>query len=105
MNNYFLNYNMNSNGKNSNLNFRKFPTESISNPYSKNINQHKDQFISPTLNSNKIDNINRGKKSEKKKFDFKCFKNNTCKSLDEVEQFLCNFSLFIKYLKLYNLLK
>ncbi len=42
---------------------------------------------------------------KKKKFTFKCLKDDTCKSLDDVENFLCNFSCFIKYIKLYNLLK
>ena len=45
------------------------------------------------------------KKSKKNKFDFKCFKNDTCKSLNDVEHFLCNFNDFIKYVKLINLLK
>ena len=45
------------------------------------------------------------KKKQKKKFDLKCFKNSTCKSLNEVECFLNNFSDFIKYIKLINLLK
>ena len=39
------------------------------------------------------------------KFDFDCFKNDTCKSLKEVECFLNNFSDFFKYVKLINLLK
>ena len=38
-------------------------------------------------------------------FDFDCFKNDTCKSLKEVECFLNNFSDFWKYIKLINLLK
>ena len=42
---------------------------------------------------------------KKKKFDFKCFKKDTCKSLNDVEHFLCDFSTFVKYIKLYNLLK
>ena len=41
----------------------------------------------------------------KKKFDLKCLKKNACTSLNDVEHFLCNFSTFIKYIKLYNLLK
>lgn len=41
----------------------------------------------------------------KKKIDFKCLKNNTCKSLNDVEHFLCDFSSFMKYIKLYCLLK
>lgn len=42
---------------------------------------------------------------KKKKFDFKSFKKNTCTSLNDVEHFLCDFSTFVKYIKLYNLLK
>ena len=42
---------------------------------------------------------------KKKKFDFKSFRKNTCTSLNDVEHFLCNFNDFIKYVKLYNLLK
>ena len=45
------------------------------------------------------------KKPPKKKFDFKCFKNDTCKSLNDVEYFLNNFSHTWKYIKLINLLK
>lgn len=41
----------------------------------------------------------------KKKFDFKSLKNNTCKSLNDVECFLGDFSCFMKYIKLYCLLK
>ena len=44
-------------------------------------------------------------KKEKKKFDFKCFKKDTCSSLNDVECFLNNFSTFLKYIKLINLLK
>lgn len=39
------------------------------------------------------------------KFNFKKMKDNTIKSLNEVEYFLCNFSLFLKYVKLYKILK
>ena len=42
---------------------------------------------------------------KKKKFDFMCLKNNTCNSLNDVEHFLCDFNSFLKYIKLYNLLK
>ena len=45
------------------------------------------------------------KPSKPNKFDFDCFKNDTCKSLKEVECFLNNFSDFWKYIKLINLLK
>lgn len=42
---------------------------------------------------------------KKKKFDFACFKKETCTSLNDVEHFLCDFNSFIKYIRLYNLLK
>lgn len=43
--------------------------------------------------------------SQNNKLSFKTIKCNTCNSLNEVECFLCNFSYFLKYIKLYNLLK
>ena len=45
------------------------------------------------------------KKPPKKKLDFKCLKKDTCKSLNDVEYFLNNFSHTLKYIKLINLLK
>lgn len=44
-------------------------------------------------------------KIKKKKFDFKCLKSDTCKSLNEVEYFLNNFSDFLRYAKIVKLLK
>lgn len=44
-------------------------------------------------------------KPPKKKFDLKCLKKDTCKSLNEVECFLNNFSDFVRYTKLIFLLK
>lgn len=41
----------------------------------------------------------------KKKNNFKSYKNNTVKSLNEVEHFLRNFREFSKYIKLYKILK
>lgn len=41
----------------------------------------------------------------KKKFDFKSFKKDTCTSLNDIEHFLCDFNTFLKYVKLYKLLK
>ena len=38
-------------------------------------------------------------------FDFKKFKQNTCKSLCEVEGFLCNLNFLCKTYKLYRILK
>ena len=45
------------------------------------------------------------KKPKKKKIDFKQLKNNTCKSLNEVEYFLNNFQKFTNCIKLYKILK
>lgn len=42
---------------------------------------------------------------KKKKFDFKALKKDTCKSLNDVEHFLCNFNNFVKYIELYKILK
>lgn len=44
-------------------------------------------------------------KPPKKKLDFKCLKKDTCKSLNDVEYFLNNFSHTLKYIRLINLLK
>ena len=41
----------------------------------------------------------------KNKVDFKKLKNNTIKSLNEVEMFLNDFNRFKNYIKLYNILK
>ena len=45
------------------------------------------------------------KKPKKKKIDFKTLKNNTCKSLNEVEYFLNNIQKFTNCIKLYKILK
>lgn len=42
---------------------------------------------------------------KKKKLNFKCCKDNTLCSLNEVEHFLRNFNNFKKYIKLYKLFK
>ena len=42
---------------------------------------------------------------KKKKIDFICLKKNACTSLGDVEHFLCNFNDFLRYVKLYKLLK
>lgn len=42
---------------------------------------------------------------KKKKPNFKTMKKNTVKSLNDVEYFLNNFGNFVKYVKLYKLLK
>ena len=44
-------------------------------------------------------------KPPKKKLDFKSLKKDTCKSLNDVEYFLNNFSSTWKYIKLIKLLK
>ena len=52
-----------------------------------------------------IENRGRNCPPPKRKFNFKCCKDNTLKSLHEVEYFLNNFNRFIKYVKLYKILK
>lgn len=42
---------------------------------------------------------------KKKSLCFKSLKKETCTSLNDVEHFLYNLNFFIKYIKLYNLLK
>lgn len=42
---------------------------------------------------------------QKKKLNFKICKNNTIKSLNEVEYFLNNFKKFARYVKIYKLFK
>ncbi len=44
-------------------------------------------------------------KNNKKKLNFSCCKNNTIKSLQEVEYFLCNFNKIFKGIKLYKFFK
>lgn len=50
---------------------------------------------------------NRGEKKSppKKTFNFKLYKKNTIKSLNDVEYFLNNFNHLFKYIKLYKILK
>ena len=48
---------------------------------------------------------NNKKDKKKKKFDFICIKNNTCKSLCDVEYFLNNFNSFLQYVKLFKIIK
>lgn len=48
---------------------------------------------------------NKETKKIKKKFDFILYKNNTVKSLNEVEHFLRNFKNLSNYIKLYKILK
>lgn len=60
-------------------------------------------------NNSRGETLNRSeeKKKEKKKikFDFKKKKDNTIRSLNEVEHFLCDLRGLGKYIKLYYLLK
>ena len=59
--------------------------------------------------SNNKENIPENRSSNnlpnKKNFNFKQMKNNTCRSLYEVEYFLNNFHKFTNYIKLYKILK
>ena len=54
---------------------------------------------------NKPENRSDSNSPPKKKFDFIKMKNNTCRSLYEVEYFLNNFHKFKNYIKLYKILK
>lgn len=51
------------------------------------------------------DKKSKSKGDKKKKADFKTMKNNTVKSLNEVEYFLGNFGEFIKYAKIFKYFK
>ena len=57
------------------------------------------------LNSNEPEN--RGKKNlnNKKKMNFDLYKKNAINSINDVEYFLNNFNYFIKYIKLYKIIK
>ena len=55
-------------------------------------------------NINYIENRG-GKPPHKSKISFKNIKDNTFRSLNEVEYFLNNFNHFLKYVKLYKILK
>ncbi len=56
-------------------------------------------------NENTLENRSLNNPPHKKKFDFKKMKNNTCRSLNEVEYFLNNLHKFKNYIKLYKILK
>ena len=49
--------------------------------------------------------MNNLKDHKNKKFNIFYIKDNTCKSLKQVEYFLNNFNSFIKYIKLYKIIK
>lgn len=55
--------------------------------------------------NNSVEPSNKKQVQQQKKFNIKNFKKNTCKSLNDVENFLCNFSNTLKYIKLIKLLK
>lgn len=57
------------------------------------------------INNNQSCKKNSKYQNQKKNFNFNLYKNNTIKSLNEVEYFLNNFNNFIKYIKLYKILK
>lgn len=57
------------------------------------------------INNSQLNKKNLKASNSKKIFNFKLYKNNTIKSLNEVEYFLNNFNNFIKYVKLYKILK
>lgn len=62
----------------------------------------------PNIYRSNYDNENRSFKKpppKKKKKDFKTLKNNTLKSLNDVEFFLNNWAEFAKYAKIYKLFK
>ena len=61
------------------------------------IFSNNNKFIPENRSSNNVQN--------KKRFDFIKIKNNTCRSLNEVEYFLNNLHTFKNYIKLYKILK
>lgn len=62
-------------------------------------------FFSNNRKSLPFPQENREVPPSKNKIDFKSLKNNTIKSLNEVEMFLNDFNRFKNYIKLYNILK
>ena len=57
------------------------------------------------FNLNEQENRNGKKINDKKNFNFDLYKKNTINSINDVEYFLNNFNCFIKYLKLYKIIK
>ncbi len=57
------------------------------------------------LNNNRSSEIKNIKKAKSSKLTLKLCKDNTLKSLYEVENFLNNFNNIFKYIKLYKILK
>jgi len=64
--------------------------------YTTNFSRGAPNILSPSSSSNP---------KEKKKLDFKCIKNNTISSLNDVEFFLNKLQNTLRYIKLYKLLK
>lgn len=66
-----------------------------------------DNYLEIKNQNNNNENNNRGNKNvpHKNNFNFKCCKDNTIKSLHDVEHFLNNFQHYFKYFKLYKILK
>lgn len=56
-------------------------------------------------NYSKDNRLENNKNKKKKKFDFNKKKENTIKSINEVEMFLRNFKNMSKYIKLYKIIK
>lgn len=69
------------------------------------LTRHHQPPNSPECLENSHCNHTKKAKPLKKKFNFKTLKKDTCSSLNEVECFLNNFTDFIKYIKLINLIK
>ena len=68
--------------------------------------RHKDINIISNADNSRGNSCNDKHKDKKKiKFDFKKKKDNTIRSLNEVENFLCDLKGLCKYIKLYYLLK
>ena len=64
------------------------------------------QFLREEITmSQYLENRNEENKKKKSKFDFKTKKENTLRSLREVEYFLTDFKRISKHIKLYQLLK
>ncbi len=57
------------------------------------------------LNENNQNNRGEKNSPHKKSFDFNLYKKNTINSIHDVEYFLNNFNHYLKYLKLYKIIK
>ena len=62
-------------------------------------------FNNRNISSNRCLYSQKSSPKSKKKVSLKCLKNNACTSLNDVEKFLGNCTCFMKYIKLYCLLK